>query len=124
VGGARAVSTQEEMGASEVGGGGTRCVFPVKAGGNGGRSGGVGGGACSRGPGRLARTHSRRRQAVVNQSRGWCGGGTDGEETRRVGQLFGPGIMNSNISELNRILSKVTSIDLIKDALPMLEKSQ
>jgi hypothetical protein len=57
-----------------------------------------------------------------DQSRGSRRGGVDGEETRRMARLFGPGPMNSDISELNRILSKETSINLIKDVLPVLKK--
>jgi hypothetical protein len=59
---------------------------------------------------------------AVDQSRGSRRGGVDGEETRRMARLFGPGPMNSDISELNRILSKETSINLIKDVLPVLKK--
>jgi hypothetical protein len=60
----------------------------------------------------------------LTEAGGSCGGGQDGEETRHVGRLFGPGPLNSNISELNIILSKETSIDLIKDVLPLLKKFQ
>jgi hypothetical protein len=58
----------------------------------------------------------------VDRSRGSCGGGLYGEETQHVGRLFGPDLMNSTIFKLNRILSKETSIDLTKDALPLLKK--
>jgi hypothetical protein len=60
----------------------------------------------------------------LTEAGGSRGGGQDGEETRRVGRLFGPVPLNSNISELNIILSKETSIDLIKDVIPLLKKFQ
>jgi hypothetical protein len=58
----------------------------------------------------------------LTKAGGSRGGGQDGEETRRVGRLFGPDPLN--ISELNIILSKETSIDLIKDVIPLLKKFQ
>jgi hypothetical protein len=75
--------------------------------------------------------HAMERRGGVARARGGfqlteagdhAGGGLYGEETQHVGRLFGPDLMNSTIFKLNRILSKETSIDLTKDALPLLKK--
>jgi hypothetical protein len=58
----------------------------------------------------------------LTEAEGSCEDGLDEEETRREGRLFGSVPMNNSISGLNRILSKETFIDLIKDVLPILKK--